>query len=294
MKRLLIMAMTMALVLVVGLAGAVSAASVTPIEVDPWSPGDAASEADQVGTYMYAYQIDDWDGDNGMDGEYVADFYDNGKLIHSNTITISNSGEQYFDWEATSPIGAVIVSGGPMNGRNAGGPNVFYYDPQADSDTELHPRINPSGTNPYSIESVTFCWNVEEVEYVYETAFAYYSANATSFLEEGFSRWGWTNGPLTEGTYEFELWAAAAQCDFDKGIEVGTVTVEYIGGSVVVTFNLDAPYVLEETHVYAGYDMFPKLMNGEPTVAPGQYYIEDALSGDIYVIVHAVVGIPVE
>jgi len=34
--------------------------------------------------------------------------------------------------------------------------------------------------------------------------------------------------------------------------------------------------------------MFP-LDNGEPTVAPGQYYIEENLSGDIYVIAHAVV-----
>ena len=42
------------------------------------------------------------------------------------------------------------------------------------------------------------------------------------------------------------------------------------------------------THTYAGSNMFP-MDNGVPTVAPGQYYIEENLSGDIYVIAHTVV-----
>lgn len=61
-----------------------------------------------------------------------------------------------------------------------------------------------------------------------------------------------------------------------------------------------------ETHVYVGGDQTPTGPSGDPTVAPGQYgnihegtvdepigqadqYVIDGLSGDIYLIAHAVV-----
>ncbi len=276
MKRLLFMALALALVLVVGITGAVSAAAVTPVLVDPWSSGNAESEAAQVGTYMYSYKIDP-----AANGTYVAEFDDG----HINYITISNSDGTYFDWSATCPIGAVIVKAG----RTA---NVFYYDPQAYSDTGLCGPTNLKNGQPYGLGHITFCWNPEEVEYEYETAFAYGGDYATCFLDEGFSRWGWSNGPLVEGEYTFKLWAAAGQCDTSNGILVGSVDIVYADGSVTVNFNVDAPYILDETHVYAGSSMFP-LKNGDPTVAPGQYYVEDPLLADIYVIAHSMVGIPI-
>ena len=123
-----------------------------------------------------------------------------------------------------------------------------------------------------------------------ETAFARGTDGYTCFLDtpEEFSRWGWTIGPLSEGDYTYDIWAAAGQCDTDKGELVGTVDVSYIGGIVTVTYNIDPAYTVEETHTYAGNAMFPT-KNGEPTVAPGQYSIADNLSGDIHVIAHAVV-----
>jgi hypothetical protein len=53
----------------------------------------------------------------------------------------------------------------------------------------------------------------------------------------------------------------------------------------------------EETQVYAGSTMFPTFtVKGvqKSTVAPGQYYIDTSVldGGSIYVIIHAVVGIP--
>jgi len=110
---------------------------------------------------------------------------------------------------------------------------------------------------------------------------------------EYFSNWGWTN-PIGPGTYEWPLWAGAAQCDTSKGTLVGSVTVVYNGdGMVTVTYNVAAPYFLESTAVYADIGMFPLLRNGRPTVAPGQYYNASPFEGEqVYVIAHAVVTWP--
>jgi hypothetical protein len=130
--------------------------------------------------------------------------------------------------------------------------------------------------------------------YIYETAYAM-GDPAICFIPT-FSQWGWTN-PITQGTYEWELWAGAAQCDTTKGTHVGSVTVVYDNdGYVTVTYNVAAPYLLKETHVYAGTTMFPKVKVGKKladTVAPGQYTNNSPfLGGPVYVIAHAVVGIP--
>ncbi len=120
-----------------------------------------------------------------------------------------------------------------------------------------------------------------------ETAFARGTDGNTCFIGEGFNRWGWSIGPLTDGTEEsYDIYAGAGQCDIGKGELVGTVDVSYIDGEVSVTYNIDEAYTVSETHTYAGSTMFP-LNNGESTVAPGQYYIEENLSGDIYIIAHA-------
>ena len=127
-----------------------------------------------------------------------------------------------------------------------------------------------------------------------ETAYAK-GDNAECFIPT-FSQWGWTN-PIEPGEYEWNLWAGAAQCDTSRGILVGSVKVVYDDdGYVDVTFNVDSPYFLEETHVYAGYDMFPQQQRGRrtvDTVAPGLYSNNEPFDGsEIYVIAHAVVRIP--
>ena len=115
-----------------------------------------------------------------------------------------------------------------------------------------------------------------------DTAFA---LGETCFLEEGFDRWGWVIGPIADGYEEtLDVYAGAGQCNLDKGTLIGTVTVSYNGGEVEVDYNIDGTY--EEAHVYAGNNMFPTMKNGKPTVAPGQFTIQDNLEGEIYVIVH--------
>ncbi|NHF61560.1 hypothetical protein FK220_019565 [Flavobacteriaceae bacterium TP-CH-4] len=122
-----------------------------------------------------------------------------------------------------------------------------------------------------------------------ETAFARGNDGQTCFIGNGFNRWGWTIGPLAEGDYTYEVYAGAGQCDTNKGELVGTVDVSYANGEVDVVYNIDAAYDVEETHTYAGTEMFPTDKKGKLTVAPGQYSIADDLSGEIYVIAHAVV-----
>ena len=145
-----------------------------------------------------------------------------------------------------------------------------------------------------------------EVESHSETAFAFGGDLATCFLDidedaDGngdFNRWGWSNGPISEGSYSWDIYAGAGQCDLSKGTVVGTLDVNYAGSTLTVTYNIDAPYAMEESHVYVGSEILTRDVNGEFTVAPGQYpqISEDAntytfeVSGDVYVVAHAVVN----
>lgn len=140
-----------------------------------------------------------------------------------------------------------------------------------------------------------------------ETAFAagdvcFLDLDLNSDGKGDFNRWGWTNGPLSEGSYAFDIYAGAGQCDIEKGTHVGTLSVVYGNGIATVTFDMFAGYAMNETHLYVGNDILPK-DKGEYTVAPGQYpdiheelggassdsYTVEGLSGDIYVVAHAVV-----
>jgi hypothetical protein len=128
--------------------------------------------------------------------------------------------------------------------------------------------------------------------FVYQTAYAK-GDNAICFIPT-FSNWGWTNkiGPAP-AVYSWDLWAAAAKCDTSKGTLVGSVHVVYNeDGHVYVHYEVMAGYLLKETHVYAGYEMFPKIKT-KYTIAPGAYTNASPFDGGyVYVIAHAVVGLP--
>jgi len=160
-------ALYITLILVLAISTVAMAASVEPVTIDQWQSGDAASECGQLGDFDYAYKVDNWcleeEGCTNEKDEYFSFFDGNGTFLakffdgHENLITILNSDGTYFDWSATNSIGAVIVKGG-----NAA--NVFYYDPQAFSDSGLYSPLNASG-KPAEISHVTFCWNPDPVVY---------------------------------------------------------------------------------------------------------------------------------
>ena len=147
MKTRLVLAILLVLTMLVS---SVSMAAVTPTLVDPWTSGDAAFECEQAGGCGdFAYKVDDWDEDYGMDGEY----YHAG-----NTITILNSNGATFDWASEWPVCKVIVKAG-----NAA--YVYAYD-GAYGDTGL---VAPDGKD---ISHVTFCFNEPDMCWQAETAWA--------------------------------------------------------------------------------------------------------------------------
>jgi hypothetical protein len=86
-----------------------------------------------------------------------------------------------------------------------------------------------------------------------------------------------------------------------KGTLVGVLTVNYNGSTASVSFNMASGFTMDESHLYVGSEPLAR-NNGEYTVAPGQYpYIHDltnatsdtytisGLTGEIYVVAHAVV-----
>lgn len=124
-----------------------------------------------------------------------------------------------------------------------------------------------------------------------ETSFAIGNSedDHACFSEAGFRRWGWNIGPLTPGTYTYDIYAGAGRCDITKGQFVGAITISYDGTHVTSQYDLLSGYSNSETHLYAGTSPFPIKNNGRFTIAPGQYSVQDDLNGEaIYVIAHAV------
>lgn len=143
-----------------------------------------------------------------------------------------------------------------------------------------------------------------------ETGFALCAADLTTcFIDDGFNRWGWTIGPMDSSKHNFGIFAGAGQCDVSKGVLAGTIDFEYDSqtGIANVNFIAEEGFVFKETHLYIGNDPYPMKIRGNgvevPTVAPGQYpykhgnldnavmdsYTIDGLSGEVYMIAHAVV-----
>lgn len=127
-----------------------------------------------------------------------------------------------------------------------------------------------------------------------DTAFAF---GEQTFISLGLtqSRWGWEVGPLAPGSYSRPIYAGAAQNDTSKGALVGQLGIAYDGANVNVSYQLDAGYVLQGTHLYVG-------TSNVSTISPGQFgnthdlnnvssdsFSVGGFSGQsIYVVAHAV------
>lgn len=334
MKSKVIATITLATIALMINMVTVMAASVIPTLYSDWNSGNAYDEAYRAGFGIcpYAFKINEWGNStfwpSGMDGTYKVWFNTTSGLVqpsegpsselngdrHIANIIISNSNATHFDWELVDAdnsdnvvyyMCAVVVKGGPSA-------NVFNYTNVNLSDTQLYAPTNSRNNQPYNISHVTFVFCEKtippEEAYCYETAFAYGDSYVKPFTEYGFSNWGWTNGPIGEGTYVWDIYAGAGQNDLSKGLKVGNVTVTYYSnGTLTWEIKMDEGYILEnetgyeEVHVYIGSEALPTFKYKRTTVqtvAPGQYpYIGSTgsvnnLSGDVYVIVHAIIGIP--
>lgn len=213
----------------------------------------------------------------------------------------------YVNWSSSVPVKlAVIVKGGNTANVYFAGCNECLT-----SGTALSAPVNPNNGKPYGLSNITFCYSLCETNNECETAFARktWLPLAHCFLDldldsdgtPDFNRWGWTNGPMAEGKSYYDIYAAAGQCDVTKGTLVGRMDVVYSNGTVTVVIGMYPPYTLDETHLYVGNNILP-MNNGVYTVAPGQYpyshdlnaakadyYTINGLSGNIYIVLHAVV-----
>lgn len=145
---------------------------------------------------------------------------------------------------------------------------------------------------------------------VCETAYAYGPA-ARCFLgadfdgngqDDGFSNWGWTNGPIAPNTTtSWPVYAAVGGCDPSRGELVGNIGVTYAGGSATITFDRVGDIVLDEEQIHVGSQPLPRDADGhysintadygfaiDHTAASNTIHTVHGLSGNIYVSYHAV------
>ena len=198
-----------------------------------------------------------------------------------------------------------------------GNDSISRFNP-ADEQPEIDGTVGV-GSGPYAYDN--FIVETPPVEKCYgsETAWAFGGENANPIWDyvQG-NNWGWTNGPLSEGSYGFPVYAGAGQNDIERGTLVGTLSVEYDDGTVTVKYELDEGYFLGETHLWVGDEVLPEVRRGnrtEFTNAPGQFPnggylgfdaedLSDAktewewsgsgFEGDIHIAAHAVVWMEVE
>ncbi len=239
------------------------------------------------------------------------------RIEGSNTVTVSTLLDAYL---ATEPI----VWGEPEDSTNetvhikdlsdlfgevdlgavtAPHGDTFTYDEYFDyagySDRGEHQAYDNTASIVETGQYATALLRVNAQQLRYETAYAKGDEEAEDVVcfAPTFKKWGWTN-QILPGTYTWDLWAGAAQCDTAKGTIVGTVAVVYDPTTydVAVTFNMLPGCVLEEEHVHAGSTQYPQVRQGKKyvsSVAPGQYTNNGPFDGNpVWVIVHGVVGLP--
>ena len=190
----------------------------------------------------------------------------------------SNGSATFDDPNAQNPVASGVADG-----------EIFYV-----TVTDVNNCISTCETTVYIEPCIITC----------ETAYAM-ADGAACFLDNGFSNWGWTNKVQPGDYFVMPLYAGAAYCEPARGWgAVGTVTVDYSGNEVTVTYNTSGSgYALSEVHTNVGCEMFASDKKGSPTIAPGQYtYVNSALdkleefkvtfdnvNGPVWLIAHAVV-----
>ncbi|NQT31566.1 MAG: hypothetical protein HQ588_04455 [Deltaproteobacteria bacterium] len=267
-------------------------------------------------TSVNAYDNEDTFTEPKEVAQTTASIQDYGKKL---VITIDNAYPGYqgivdFCVKNTGTLAATIT------GITINNPNTGYLDLDLTGDCEVGAVIQPWTTKCGQLvidgipqledaQNRTFTFDITLnfecicLPLTCDTAFARSYLYSTCFSYWGFSNWGWTNGPLQPDEYRFPLYAGAAQCDISKGKHVGWITVNYNGSTAIVTYNMFYGYKMDETHLYVGNEPLPRINgDGEYTVAPGQFplshdldnastdwYAVTGLSGEIYVVAHAVV-----
>lgn len=219
---------------------------------------------------MDSFLMIDLDGESKGEGTFVRLYdKDNNMLLEKEIMPMNDNGKQLIDLEGTAGVVTMVLN------------------------------LNNSG----AIDDISF--RCENSISGCETMFAR-GADGMCFIDDDaqkFNRWGWTN-PIEDGFDDsLEIWAAAGQCDTEKGTLVGYLHVSYMEGELTAEYEMMDGFYMNETHFYVGSEKYPMMTQNEKyTVAPGQYpwahdlnydkndtYTVDGLSGGVYLIAHGVV-----
>jgi hypothetical protein len=107
--------------------------------ITSWTSGDAAFECEEAGGECgFAFKIDEWDEEFGMDGDF--------ETMEGNKITILNSDGKTFDFVSEYPVCKVIVKAG----RGA----IIYSYPEGG----VYEDAGLLGFQGKGISHVTFCY----------------------------------------------------------------------------------------------------------------------------------------
>jgi hypothetical protein len=181
-------------------------AAVEPVLIENWQSGDAAFECGQAGPCgAFAYKVDEWDEDKGMDGTYT----------HVGaTITISNSNGKTFDWSISAgyTVCKVIV-------KASTGALIYSYE-DATSDAGL---VAPEGKD---ISHVTFCFNETDACYEEESAWA----EGDRYVKKG----NWAMYVKYEGVAK----SVRIIADFTNYVHIGTATFSAPDGNGKITIEI--------------------------------------------------------
>jgi len=183
--------------------------------VDNWKSGNAETEcAAAGGDCAYAFKIDEWDEEFGMDGSY--------ETIEENSIVILNSTGKTFDWVSEYPVCKVIVKAGR-------GAYVYSYPDGAYHDEGL------IGFQRKGISHVTFCYK-EPPQLILAVKVLYNDGSRNLYCEttgmQAFVTDAWC------GNLGYNFYPSTPEIDLvwpGVGTHIGTVQVE--DGDVTVTLN---------------------------------------------------------
>lgn len=161
----------------------------------------------------------------------------------------------------------------------------------------------PQGSWAMYFSFLFVCDTPPSPEPICETAFAFGDKKLWDIIDPETgdpitNRWGWQITVNAGDTFTRQIWAGAAQNDTSKGTYVGDLQISYDGSTLTVNYVMNAPFFMQETHLYAG-------TVETDTASPGQFGnlhdLDNAtfdsyqimISGStVYVVAHAVVCHP--
>lgn len=200
--------------------------------VTNWTSGNAETECEAAGGDCgYAYKIDEWDEEFGMDGDF--------ETMEGNTITILNSDGKTFDFVSEYPVCKVIVKAG----RGA----IIYTYPEGG----VYEDSGLLGFQGKGISHVTFCY-AEPPELIIAVKARYdRNTSETTTTEDNCESAGMV--AFTAGwcaILGYNPYPSTASFDMVRqGVVVGTVVVNEDGD---VTVTLDEGKTLTDAWVFIG------------------------------------------